>query len=272
MMAPGDNSTTSGDLSDRHELARTQFGATASQYAASVPHATSDSLAVVRRWVAGSRYDCALDIATGPGFTAFAIAPYCRAVIASDISPQMLEQARVGAEERQLINIDTAIADATDLPFPDSEFDLITCRTAPHHFSDVPRFVAESYRALAPAGKFIVVDTCAPEDGLAREWHHRVELARDPSHMRALTPTEWGSVLVDGGLQVVDTALTRVDMTFRHWVARSNTPTDVVEGLERDFATASDDIKRCFKIEEIDGGNDYGFSWPVFSMLSRKPS
>ena len=271
-MAIGDTSATSGDLSGRHELARAQFGATASQYAASVPHATSDSLVVVRRWVAGERYGKALDIATGPGFTAFAIAPYCRAVIASDISPQMLEQARLEAEERQLTNVETATADATNLPFPDSEFDLITCRTAPHHFSDVPRFIAESCRALASRGKFIVVDTCAPEDGHAREWHHRVELARDPSHMRALTPTEWMSVLSDGGLRVADTALTRVDMTFRHWVARSNTPTDVVAELRREFDTASDDVKRCFKIEEIDGGNDYGFSWPVFSVLSRKPS
>lgn len=272
-MTTSDNTASiPGSLNDRHELARTQFSATASQYAVSVPHATSDSLAVVRRWVAGSRYVSALDIATGPGFTAFAVAPYCRTVIASDISPQMLEQTRLGAEERQLTNVETTIADATELPFPDSEFDLITCRTAPHHFSDVPRFIAESCRALAPAGKFIVVDTCAPEDGHAREWHHRVELARDPSHMRALTPTEWVAALSDGGFRVVGTALTRVDMTFRHWVARSNTPADVVAALERDFATASDDIKRCFKIEEIDGGNDFGFSWPVFSVLSRKPS
>lgn len=255
-----------------HEVARAQFGAAASNYAASVPHATSDSLSVVRRWVAGARYDSALDIATGPGFTAFAIAPYCRAVTASDISPEMLEQTRMGAVERQLTNISTAIADATQLPFRDAEFQLITCRTAPHHFSDVAAFIAEARRALAPAGKFIVVDTCAPEFGPAREWHHRVELARDPSHVRALTPTEWVSALGDGGFQVVDTASTRVDMTFRHWVERSNTPSDVVEWLEREFATASDEIKRCFRIEEIDGGNDFGFSWSVFSVLSIKPA
>lgn len=255
-----------------HDLAREQFDAAASNYAASVAHATSDSLAVVRRWVAGSRYESGLDIATGPGFTAFAIAPYCRTVIASDISPQMLEEARLGAVERQLTNISTTIADATQLPFRDSQFQLVTCRTAPHHFSDVPSFIADVRRALAPAGKFIVVDTCAPEDRAARAWHHRVELARDPSHVRALTPTEWVSVLGDGGFQVIDTASTRVDMTFRHWVERSNTPSDVVEGLERDFATVSADIKRCFRIEEIDGGSDFRFSWSVFSVLARKPA
>lgn len=270
MTTSDDTSTASVDLKNRHELARSQFGAAASNYAASVPHATSDSLGIVRKWVAGARYASALDIATGPGFTAFAIAPYCRSVIASDISPQMLKQTEMGAAERRLTNIETAIADATDLQFPESRFDLVTCRTAPHHFNDVPAFIAEVHRALAPAGKLIVVDTCAPEDDVAREWHHRVELARDPSHIRALSPTEWVSALSDGGFRVADTAFTRVDMTFRQWVARSNTPPDVVAGLERDFATAPDDVKRCFRIEGVDGGGDYSFSWHVFSTLSRK--
>lgn len=257
--------------SDGHELARAQFETTAVNYAASVPHATSDSLAIVRKWTAGSRYDSALDIATGPGFTAFAIAPYCNSVFASDISPAMLKQVDTGAAERQLTNIDTAIADATNLRFEDARFQLITCRTAPHHFNDISRFVGEVYRTLSPGGKFILVDTTTAEDEEPRAWHHHVESLRDPSHVKALTASEWVAALRSGGFQVADSTLTRVDMTFRLWVARSRTPAGVVAELESAFATASDAAKACFKIARIRDGKDFRFSWPVFSANTRKP-
>ena len=265
MAQPNDTNLPAG-----HGLARAQFDATALHYAASVPHATSDSLAVVRKWTAGSRYSSALDIATGPGFTAFAIAPYCNSVIASDISLAMLEQVDSGKVERQLTNIETAIADATDLPFANARFQLVTCRTAPHHFNNMPRFISEVYRTLTPGGKFILVDTTTPEEEEPRDWHHRVESMRDTSHIKALTPAEWTAALQAGGFQVTDSTVTRVDMTFRHWVERSSTPADVVAELERAFATASDAAVTRFKIARIRDGDDFRFSWPVFAANARK--
>ena len=261
----------SAPASSAHESARAQFSRTAAQYAASVPHATSDSLGVVRRWVSGSRYDTALDIATGPGFTAFAVAPYCQAVVASDISQAMLERVVYGASERHLTNITTAIADATSLPFPDESIDLATCRTAPHHFQDIVAFISETYRILRPGGIFVLVDTTTFADPELRDWHHRVELARDPSHVRALTPEEWESALGAGGFEVVETASTRVEMTFRDWVARSKTPGDVVSELERDFNGASDGVRDAFRLSAISDGTDWAWSWPVFAGKARKP-
>ena len=255
-----------------HQLARDQFDATAQHYATSVPHQHGDSLAIVRKWVAGNRYNTALDIATGPGFTAFAIAPYCRKVIASDISTAMLEQAKASATQRRLTNIETAYADATDLPFPDATFQLVTCRTAPHHFNDIPAFIKEVSRTLTPSGTFILVDTTTVEDPEPRAWHHEVELARDPSHARALTPDEWTTALQQGGFTVTDSALTRVNMTFRDWVARSNTPDHVVRDLEREFANVTPQSRRYFKVTPIDSASDFSFAWPVFAALARKPA
>ena len=255
-----------------HQLARDQFDATAQHYAASAPHQHSDSLAVVRKWVAGNRYENALDIATGPGFTAFAIAPYCRNVIASDISTAMLDQVETSATERQLNNIETQFADATDLPFQDATFQLITCRTAPHHFNDIPTFIEEVSRTLIPGGTFILVDTATVEDSDARAWHHKVELARDPSHAKALTSDEWTAALQQGGFAVADTALTRVNMTFRDWVIRSDTPDDVVRQLEQDFVNATSQVRNHFKVTPINDTSDFAFSWPVFAGLARKPA
>ena len=254
-----------------HELARNQFNAAAMHYATSAPHQLSDSLDIVRKWVAGNRYLNALDIATGPGFTAFAIAPYCQEVIASDISTAMLEQAAAGATQRQLNNIQTELADATALPFPNATFHLVTCRTAPHHFKDIPAFVSEVSRTLKSGGTFILVDTTTVEAPEPRAWHHNVELARDPSHAKALTPNEWTDALQLARFAIADTAITRVDLTFRDWVARSNTPGHVVHALEQDFANATPETRNLFNITTIDNGSDLRFSWPVFAALTRKP-
>lgn len=39
----------------------------------------------------------ALDIATAAGYTAFALAPHVREVVATDLTPEMLEVGRAGA-------------------------------------------------------------------------------------------------------------------------------------------------------------------------------
>ena len=256
--------------STTHQLARNQFDAAAQHYANSVPHQHSDSLDIVRKWVAGNRYETALDIATGPGFTAFAIAPYCNKVIASDISEAMLDQVKVGATQRLLTNIETQFSDATTLPFSDDVFALVTCRTAPHHFNDIPAFINEAARTLVTGGTFILIDTSTVDDPEPRDWHHKVELARDPSHARALTPDEWTNALQRARFTVADSALTRVNMTFRDWVKRSNTPGDVVQALEQDFANATNKTRKLFNLAPIDNATDFSFSWPVFAALARK--
>lgn len=262
--------TPTGDRSaaadaDATLRARLQFDRTAAEYASSVPHATSDSLAIVRRWVAGRRYPAALDIATGPGFTAFAIAPYCERVVASDIAPAMLQRVEEGALVRLHPNIDTAIADACELPFPNDSFDLITCRTAPHHFPDIAQFLAEVRRTLRPSGMFILVDTTTVEASEPRAWHHRVELARDPSHVLALTPDEWRTAITNAGLKLTADAMTSVTMTFNDWVARSHTPANVVAELRTDFANVSAATRTAFRVAAIAEDSDFQFTWPVYA-------
>ena len=84
-------------------------------------------------------------------------------VTASDITDQMLAEAKKLAAERGLGNVKTARAKAEDLPFPDMSFDLVTCRLAAHHFDNPRAFVAEAYRVLMPGGVLAVVDNISPD-------------------------------------------------------------------------------------------------------------
>ena len=244
--------------------AREQFHRHAANYAVSVPHSSGESLQILTDWASLNRYDLGLDIATGPGFTAFAIAPFCNSVVASDIADGMLEQARKIAAERQIENVRFEIVDAHTIPYPDASIDIVSCRTAPHHFQDIGKFLSEVHRVLTPSGIFLLSDTTTSEDPQLSEWHQRVELLRDPSHLNAPTPSRWRKLIAESGFQITHETASKVKMTFRDWVKRSGTPDDVSGELHRDFGSASSGVKAEYDIADLDSG-DFAFQWPVFN-------
>ena len=246
-----------------------QFNRHAEHYAISVPHSSGESLQILAEFAALDRYDIGLDIATGPGFTAFAIAPYCKTVIASDIAEAMLTQARKIAADRNIENIRFEIVDAQNIPYSDATFDIITCRTAPHHFPDIPQFLAEVHRTLKPDSTFLLCDTTTSENPELADWHQRAEALRDPSHAYAPTPSEWRQLVTDTGFEITHEQPSRVSMTFWDWVMRSGTPDPVANQLHEDFTFASNAVKNEYGIAGLDD-NDYKFHWPVFTCRALK--
>ena len=250
--------------------AREQFDRQAGAYAKSAAHSSSESLEILRGFAFGRRYSKGLDIATGPGFTAFAVAEYCGSVVASDVAPGMLEQAKKIAAEREISNVEFRIVDALDIPYEDGSLDLVTCRTAPHHFRDIPLFLREVYRVLCVGGVFLLSDTTTSEDPELAAWHQRVEALRDTSHVNAPSPPEWRRLIAEAGFRNVVDVSTSVDMVFREWVERSGTPQETIDGLFGDFATAAPRVAEEYRIEAVDDGSDFSFSWPVFVSRAEK--
>jgi protein-L-isoaspartate(D-aspartate) O-methyltransferase len=71
-----------------------------------------------------------LDVATGTGFIAVAIAPKVKSVIGIDFTPAMIARAEKKLEELNIENIDLINADIAAIDFAESSFDLITCSMA----------------------------------------------------------------------------------------------------------------------------------------------
>src|SRR6266540_816235 len=67
-----------------------------------------------------------MDIATGGGHTALAFAPYVRAVVATDLTPRMIEVAEAFIREQGAANVTFQVADAEALPFPNASFEIVT--------------------------------------------------------------------------------------------------------------------------------------------------
>lgn len=157
-------------------LAQQMFGPQAGVYAESKVHIRDDSLDSVQRLTAPgflegtTPYRWAVDIGTGAGFTAFAMAEVSERVVASDITQPMLRQARRISGERGLGNLSLAQNAAESLPFADGSLDLITCRVAAHHFRDFDAALNEARRTLRSGGSLVIADSIAPEDDAVADW------------------------------------------------------------------------------------------------------
>jgi len=180
-------------------LAAAYFGQHAAHYATSGAHTDPASL---ERFcaLAGPAADwCVVDVATGAGHGALTLAPLTKEVIAVDLTPAMLHEARSLARERELDNMRFAAVDVHGLPFPDAFADLVTCRRAAHHFTNIGRALAEMGRILKPGGVLLIDDRSVPDDPVADRLQQELDTLHDPSHVRQYSQSEWAGLLEKAG-------------------------------------------------------------------------
>ena len=157
----------------------------------SVTHASGPDLAHLLEMAQPEAHWQVLDIATGGGHTALTFAPHVASVVASDLTPAMLEQAAAHIRAQNIHNVSYREAAATELPFAGESFDLVTCRIAAHHFPDAQRFVHESARVLRPGGLLLLQDQMLPAHRPSAIWIDNFERLRDPSHNCAYSESGW---------------------------------------------------------------------------------
>lgn len=213
------------------EESRARFGAFAQRYVTSQTHAQGEEL---ERMIAIAQPEpgwLALDVATGGGHTALRFAPWVRQVIATDLTSGMLAAARTYICAQGVGNVAFGLADAQELPFPAQTFDLVTCRIAPHHFTDCPRFLREGARVLVPGGLLLVQDHLLPEDPIAARYVDAFERLRDPSHIGAYAESEWVALFRRAGLVVEHTEPLVKQHPFLSWAERQDCSPETIERL-----------------------------------------
>lgn len=261
-------------------LVQHQFGANAANYSTSTVHAKGASLARLVELVRPGKDWIALDIATGAGHTAAAFAPHVARVVASDLTPEMLAEARKLAEAKGFSNMETAAADAEQLPFGDQTFDLVTCRIAPHHFPDVAAFVAQSWRVLKSGGTFALVDNVSPDNDTAPGFteanyaeaaaaYNAFEKLRDPSHGRALSTAEWLGLMTQQGFDLLHKEHAPKAMEFAAWCKNMAVADSVVAELQSMLADASPALHSYLQPRSENG--KLTFTLVELIALGRKP-
>ncbi|MYC29477.1 MAG: class I SAM-dependent methyltransferase [Chloroflexi bacterium] len=249
------------DHNEQGSSSQRMFGSQASFYATSQVHISDSRLTTLQRLVAEQpNPGWAIDLGTGAGFTAFAASEYCQRVVASDITLEMLKETRRIGNERQLENVLLCQNQAEQLPFRDESLDLITCRAAGHHFTDLGKAFDEMRRVLKTGGSLIMADSVSPEDDGLAKWYNDMELRRDYSHVLNRKVSVLLEMLEGRGLRVLEKHDEKTHMMFNDWVERTATPEAEVATLRRDFLGSTAEARQVFLIEEK--GDDIAFAWP----------
>ncbi|MGC4107381.1 MAG: methyltransferase domain-containing protein [Thermomicrobiales bacterium] len=247
-----------------------QYGSVGDAYVRSTGFAVANDLSRMVELAQPLPTDRVLDIATGGGHVAVTFAPHVAQVIASDLTPEILHHAAAYFAERGLANVETALADAEDLPFADDSFQIVTCRIAPHHFPRPDRFVAEVARVLTPDGRFVLIDSTV-DAGELGDFFNRMERLRDPSHVRALSNAEWEVLLAGAGLRVEVRESYRKHHDFDDWTARSRMAPEDKATLAQAILKAPAAWRDALQVEtDADTHRLVGFSDTKTLFLARR--
>jgi demethylmenaquinone methyltransferase / 2-methoxy-6-polyprenyl-1,4-benzoquinol methylase len=162
----------------------------------------------------------ALDVATGTGDLAIALARRGGQVVGSDFSEGMLERARAKSDA-----VRWEQANALALPYADNAFDAATVGFGARNFSDLPLGLGEMARVVKPGGRVVILEittpTTPPLSTFFSLWFDRVVplLGRVTGENQAYSylpssvkrfpgPRELGSIMAGAGLTDVRWILT----------------------------------------------------------------
>jgi ubiquinone/menaquinone biosynthesis C-methylase UbiE len=244
---------------------QTQFDAHAERYAASTVHHAGPSLAVLRAFAEPCVHDVAVDVATGTGSTAFALAPHVARVIGIDVASKMLEQGRARADREGFANVQFLAGSAEEIPLADGACSLVTSRHAPHHFHDVPKFLAEVRRVLAPTGRFVLADQITPEPSML-DWVDGWQRLHDPSHVRQRTVAEWRAEVHAAGFVATRETVVPYRLEFVWWTETSGCSADAMNALRAHARSASEEIRHAMGLEYDEHGDVSACRLPVLVM------
>ena len=117
------------------------------------------------------------------------------------------------------------------------------CRLAVHHFADPAVEIAEMNRVARRSGALAIVDLLAPDHAAFAERYNTFERMRDPSHTRALTAADLGTLVEASGRPIRRRIARDVEVDFNPWLALTGTPLPtrkaITEALERELAGGS---------------------------------
>jgi ubiquinone/menaquinone biosynthesis C-methylase UbiE len=167
-----------------------------------------------------------LDVAGGTGQLGRHLARDGATAVIVDLTDAMLAAGLRSVLDEGRDDVVFVRGDATNLPFPDDQFDVVVSRFALHHMDDPATAIEEMARVCRQDGSVTLIDMVA---GSSR--HDELERLRDPSHTRALPEDELRSLLSAAGRETHREARHEQEMPVERWLEQSKTPKDTGERI-----------------------------------------
>lgn len=252
------------------KIIQDHFGKTAANYANATIHALGEDLT----WLVDAHpltgNERVLDVGTGAGHAAFAMAQHVASVEGLDITQAMLEQAEQGAAKRQIDNISFFLGDVEDIPRENNSYDVVVSRWCAHHYQNVRLALAEIARVLKPNGVFLLIDAFVPNIPRADTFINALEILRDTGHVRNYRIEEWLEMCETVGLHGVVLKQWGLRLDGQNWVERMKTPPAYVDAIKALLNEADEDLINALNITSDDSEAGWGFDLPATLIKATK--
>ena len=175
-----------------------------------------------------------MEVAAGTCVCGRALAPHAGSVVCLDATRAMLAAGRREAEKEGLFNI--------------------------HFVLGEPPF-SEMACVLKPGEKLVLIDLEAAEESL-RQTEDRLEMLRDPSHVKNLSRAEMLALYRKRGFDVECCEVVKMPMILKNWLDHTNTPKgareEIIHRMERELSGGE---KTGFAPYEKDGQIVFDHHW-----------
>ncbi len=210
--------------------------------------------------------DRVLDVACGSGIISCEFAKIVSHVTGIDLTPAMIDQAKLLQQEKKLNNITWKIGDVIKLPFENDVFSLVVTRYSLHHMIEPQKVLAEMKRVCKPGGRVLVIDV-TPENDKVVEYNN-VEKLRDPSHVKALTISELENLMKMVNLSDLKFEYHNLEMDLDKLLQSSFPDTENISKIKQLFE--NDLTKNNLGMKSYLKNNKIYFYFPISMIIGNK--
>jgi len=207
----------------------------------------------------------ALDIGSGPGVVAAALAPHVSQVTGVDISEEMIAKATATHADKKQVRF--ALADVENMPYPENAFHLATARMVFHHVADCAKGMREVHRVLAPGGRMVLCEG-VPPDHLTRARYEEIFALKEERH--TFSEAELINLFDGAGFEnilVMPHFMRQVSLN--NWLQNGALDERNIREIRRLHVEADDHFKRVYRLTERDG--DVFMDWKFIIIRGDKP-
>lgn len=254
------------DDTSHNEIIISQFTKQATPFAQMSQHSNQYGLEKMLRLSKPQNDYSVLDVACGPGIVACEFAKSVSHVIGIDLTPAMIEQAKLLQKEKNLKNIEWKIGDVLNLPFEDNSFSMVVTRYSLHHMIDPKKVLMEMHRVCKVGGQVLVIDVTPDKN--KRDAYDHVEKLRDTSHTKALTFDELKNMMANIGLDNIETDYHDLEMELENILRSSQTSPGNINKIKHLFK--EDVVKASLGMKSHLINDKIYFYFPISMLIGIK--
>lgn len=230
-------------------LNQAQYQDKSEAYLNSHVHSQGVEFDKMQRVVQQHQYQQLLDLGCGGGHVSYHLAPFASYITSCDLSEEMVSIVTSQAQVKGLNNIQGVVGPAEKLPFSDQYFDCVISRYSAHHWQNVGQAMLEINRVLTSTGRVVIFDVIGSGNPVLDTFLQTIEMIRDPSHVRDYSVAEWSCFAEAAGFRLEAIEMQTLDLDFKTWVERMQTPEHAVNTIRYLAHMTSDEVKAYYQIQ-----------------------